>query len=618
MTARPFRIGTRDSILATWQARFVQERLQDTGHPAELRFIKTEGDRVLDTPLPLMGGKGVFTKALDDALLAGEIDMAVHSFKDIPTRIPAGLTIGAVSGREDTADVLVTRDAARRFINRGGEGAPEPGTPSMATPGFLDDPGYEALIASSSNRRIGQWLARFPLHRMTDIRGNVQTRLRKLAESDWDGAIFAAAGLIRLGLQAYMSLRLEWMLPAPAQGAMAIMIREDDGRTRDALRGVHDQDAALCTKIERDILHALEGGCSAPVGALAVVDHGQVRLRANVVYPDGTGLISCIMQEVRDRADDLGIRAADEIRRRGGDALIQNLSRAGTQDQPAARWPDGSRPRIVLSTRLATPGDVTLAKQYNLRLADYPVWLYHRINLPSDVVASLLEDPSADSRAGSPMGGQDEVRTDTRPSSLAGARPGGLAGARVDAWVFTSRRGVDGWWHACKDEYRPSSGIPPIYTVGEATADTVRRRFPEADVRMPRGGDGTAIGEALARDCIRSAVHFCAVDRHPELKAVCRKHNIGLMEVEVYGRVPVPDPKPIHTECDAIFFYSPDGVAEFCRVYGVPDGEWHPVAIGRTTADAVRRETGREPLIPEYPGFEEMIKLVSYRLATRP
>lgn len=618
MTAKPLRIGTRDSILATWQARFVQQRLQDTGHPAELLFIKTEGDRVLDTPLPLMGGKGVFTKALDDALLAGEIDLAVHSFKDIPTRIPDGLAIGAVSEREDTADVLVTRDAAFRFIHRGGEGAPDQRSPSGTAHGFLDDPGYEAQIASSSNRRIGQWLAFFPLHRMTDIRGNVQTRLRKLAESDWDGAIFAAAGLIRLGLEAYMSLRLEWMLPAPAQGAMGVMIREDDGRTRDALRGVHEPDTALCTKIERDILHALEGGCSAPVGALAVVDHGQVRVRANAVYPDGTGLISCIMQEARDRAADLGVRTADEILRRGGDTLVDNLTRTGTQEQPASRKLHVSRPRIVLSTRLATPEEVTLAKQYNLRLADYPVWLYHRISPPSDVVALLLENPSAEPRTGEHRGGHEEVRKYIRPGSQASSRTAGRAGDRIDAWVFTSRRGVEGWWHVWKDENRSSTAILPVYAVGEATAETIRHRFPEADMRIPRGGDGAAIGEALARDSMRSAVHFCAVDRRPELKAVCRKHNIDLMEVEVYERVPVPDPKPIHTECDAIFFYSPDGVAEFCRLYGVPDGEWHPVAVGRTTADAVRRETGREPLNPDHPGFEEMIKLVSYRLASRP
>ena len=613
MTGKPLRIGTRDSILATWQARFVQERMKRAGHPSGLRFIKTEGDRVLDTPLPLMGGKGVFTKALDDALLAGEIDLAVHSLKDIPTRLPDGLAIGAVSEREDTADVLVTRDAAKAYL---AGAAVAPGSDattsgpaatgstasasSAASAGgallWLGDPRYEAVIASSSNRRIGQWLSRYPRHRMTDIRGNVQTRLRKLAESDWDGAIFAAAGLIRLGLHRVISTRLDWMLPAPAQGAMAVMIRDGDDRIREVLACVHDPETALCTAIERDVLHALEGGCSAPVGALAVVDDGQVRLRVATVYPDGTGFLSFELSELQDRAADLGRRAADEALRRGADALIRDLRGTGKPDQPGG----GSKPapaRMAISTRTVDSGEVSLALQHGVGLMDYPVWQYRWITPPPHLTATILaEEPQA--------------------------------------WVFTSRRGVEGWWRVWKEQMKkqqlrdeipgravqkgPDPGaagsvrtpIPRTYAVGDATAHAVRRFFGQADIRTAEAGDGKSLGEDLAGDGVRSAVHFCAVERRPELAEVCMKHGISLTEAEVYERGPVSDPKPLLTAFDALLFFSPDGVAEFLRIYGMPEGSWKPVAVGQTTAAAVRRETGREPLIASSPSFEEMLKLV--------
>ena len=582
MTGKLLRIGTRESELAAWQARIVLERLQHAGYTAELCFIKTEGDRVLDTPLPLMGGKGVFTKALDDALLAGEIDLAVHSLKDIPTRLPDGLALGAVTEREDAADVLVARDAAR--ID------------------FLNDAGCRAVIASSSNRRIGQWLARYPLHLMTDIRGNVQTRLRKLAESSWDGAIFAAAGLIRLGLQQHISLKLDWMLPAPAQGAMGVMVRQDDRRIHEAVQLVHDPDVALCTGIERDVLHYLEGGCSAPVGALAVVTGGLVRLRVNTVYPDGTGLVQFEMEDKRDRAADLGKRAADEALALGADALIRDL-KGGKQNKdkmvhagmppshiPSKEWTkqsselakqpsitgeksskrgkQSSNPiRIVISTRLADSGDVSLAREHHIRLLDYPAWLYRWLT-PSFPVT------------------------------------------RSEAWAFTSRRGVEGWWRTWKSRGADADAIPPVYAISEATAGAVRQRFPDAEIRLSSYGDGMSLGEAMARDGIRSAVHFCAADRRQELMQVSRKYSIHLAEVEVYERCRVQDPKPLNVAFDAILFFSPDGVSEFCRIYEVPGGEWQAIAIGKTTADAVRRVTGREPRIPAAPAFQEMIKLV--------
>jgi hydroxymethylbilane synthase len=268
LTDRVLRIGTRDSILATWQAEHVAGLLNALGHPTEIIFIKTEGDLVLDTPLPMLGGKGVFTKALDDALIENRIDLAVHSFKDIPTRLPGGLTVAAVTEREDHRDVLVLRIG----LHLNGDDDLPPGS----------------VIATSSHRRGAQWLGRYPGHTLTDIRGNVHTRLKKLDAGNWTGAIFAAAGLKRVGLAYRISSVLDWMLPAPAQGALAVMTRQDDKQLANILHHIHHRETELCTGAERQFLNVLEGGCSAPVGALAVISDGRINLKTSVLSIDGT------------------------------------------------------------------------------------------------------------------------------------------------------------------------------------------------------------------------------------------------------------------------------------------------------------------------------------------
>jgi hydroxymethylbilane synthase len=294
MTHHTIKIGTRDSILATWQAEYVAQELRKAGYKAELVFIKTEGDRVLDTPLPLMGGKGVFTKALDDALLSDETDLAVHSFKDIPTSLPEGLEVIAILERDDHRDALVARK----------------------DPGFADDKNYTGLIATSSTRRGGQWLRKYPNHQLTDIRGNVHTRLRKLNESNWDGAIFAAAGLKRVGLEGNISRYLDWMIPAPAQGAIAVMAKENKPDLHRAVAGMHHPHTALCTRIERRFLQVLEGGCSAPLGAFAQVIGRDVHFKAILNSVDGRRSEEISIAIPVDRAASLGDRAAEAMMER--------------------------------------------------------------------------------------------------------------------------------------------------------------------------------------------------------------------------------------------------------------------------------------------------------------
>lgn len=262
----PVRIGTRDSQLATWQAEFVRDKLRKQNISAKLVYVKSEGDIDLTTPLTEMGGKGVFTKALDDALLEGRIDLAVHSFKDLPTENPLPLKVSAILEREDPRDTLVA-----------------PGGTA-----FLDDPDVEAIIATSSNRRRAQWLHRYPNHKITNIRGNVNTRLKKVHDNNWQGAIFAAAGLHRIGLESHIGQYLEWMVPAPAQGAMAIMIRDDDLDMYKITSPLNHSETAICTTAEREVLNEMEGGCSAPLGAFAEIQNGQIHLYAAALTLDGS------------------------------------------------------------------------------------------------------------------------------------------------------------------------------------------------------------------------------------------------------------------------------------------------------------------------------------------
>jgi len=298
------RIGTRDSELATWQARKVAEALEKLGQTTELVYIKSEGDMDRTTPLVDMGGKGVFTKALDDALMNDEIDLAVHSYKDLPTENPLPLNVAAVLERADARDVLVAPDGID----------------------FLEDEDYQAVIATGSNRRRAQWLHRHPNHEITGIRGNVNTRIEKVRKNEWDGAVFAAAGLLRIGLEEHISTYLDWMVPAPAQGAMAVVIREEDLVLQRILNDLNHRETQLCTKVERDFLHDMEAGCSAPVGGYAVIDDsGEMRFKAVALTLDGGERYDFEAAEKAESAGDLGHRAADELLKQGASKVIEEL-----------------------------------------------------------------------------------------------------------------------------------------------------------------------------------------------------------------------------------------------------------------------------------------------------
>jgi hydroxymethylbilane synthase len=316
------RIGTRDSQLAVWQASLVMEQLKEQGIAAELVFIKTEGDIDLVTPLYEMGVQGVFTKTLDAALLNNRIDLAVHSMKDVPTQLAQGLAQAAVLPRASYKDILVFKEQDIPALLGYKEGK------------WIDDRPWTMdhgpfSVATSSVRRKAQWLHRYPHHTVEGLRGNVNTRLQKLADNNWNGAIFAAAGLERIGLRPENAIELDWMLPAPSQGAIMITCRENDHSVLEACDSLNHTDTALCTQIEKDFLRVLMGGCSTPIAALAQVTNEEVKFQGNIVSIDGKEMIDIALSTPIAKASGLGRDAANQLLEKGGKAIIEKIRHAG-------------------------------------------------------------------------------------------------------------------------------------------------------------------------------------------------------------------------------------------------------------------------------------------------
>lgn len=313
------RIGTRESQLAVWQATLVQQLLAKNNIGSELVFIKSEGDIDLKTPLYEMGVQGVFTRSLDIALLTNKIDIAVHSMKDVPTQLPRGIVQSAVLERASHKDIFVFKD---KLIVDNWHLA------EVAFSSPLGAGGFSGTIATSSIRRKAQWLNRYPNHTIENLRGNVNTRLRKVQENNWDGAIFAAAGLERINLRPENAIDLNWMLPAPAQGAIMVVCREDDHFSLEACHHFNHNDTAVCTKIERDFLRTLLGGCSTPISALAEVKGDEIFFRGNILSVDGKEKVEVEKTVTLKASINLGETAAEELLNQGADKIADAIRNA--------------------------------------------------------------------------------------------------------------------------------------------------------------------------------------------------------------------------------------------------------------------------------------------------
>ena len=296
------RIGTRNSPLAMWQAKEVEQKLQNLGYETVLVPVLSSGDKNLNQPLYSLGITGVFTKDLDIALLNNEIDIAVHSLKDVPTILPQNIEVSAVLERDFPQDVLVRKSSSKNK--------------DLA----------ELKIATSSLRRRAFWSEKFPNTQFSDIRGNVQTRLKKLEEGDFDATLFSLAGIKRMemGLEYEM---LDFMISAPSQGVVAISSRVDDVETKAILQKINHKTTQICVEIERNFLRTLEGGCTAPIGAIAVFEENKIKFSGRLNSLDGSKTINIVEEFEYDDSENYGKKFAEFVLENGGKEMMEEIKK---------------------------------------------------------------------------------------------------------------------------------------------------------------------------------------------------------------------------------------------------------------------------------------------------
>jgi hydroxymethylbilane synthase len=303
---KEIRVGTRGSALALWQAEWVKAELEKRypGMAVSLTKIKTTGDKILDVPLAQVGGKGLFVKEIEEAMLSNEIDIAVHSMKDVPTFFPDGLHLGAITKREDPRDALLTRNKIA----------------------FKDLP-KGANVGTSSLRRQAQLMSVRPDFVIHQLRGNVDTRLRKLKEGQFDAIILAAAGVKRLGLAENVSeyIDVEISLPAIGQGALGIECRVDDRELNDLIAFFNHADSRTCVTGERALLRRLEGGCQVPIACYGQMKDGKLHLTGLVGSVDGKRIVKDVIEGAPEAAEKLGVTLAEKLLSQGADVILREV-----------------------------------------------------------------------------------------------------------------------------------------------------------------------------------------------------------------------------------------------------------------------------------------------------
>jgi hydroxymethylbilane synthase len=296
------RLGTRKSKLALWQANFVKEKLEALGCKVELVPITTTGDKILDAPLAKIGGKGLFVKEIENALLAGEIDLAVHSLKDVPMIIPEGLTLSAITEREEPYDVLISRNGNK-----------------------LEELPSGAVVGTSSLRRQVQIKRRRKDLKVEILRGNVDTRLRKLKEGLYDAIVLAYAGVKRMGLSGEISQVLEDFIPAVGQGSLAIETRAEDERVINFVKGLNHQESWLKAVCERAFLRELQGGCQVPIGAYAWIEGDRIKIKGFISDLKGERFLEGYEEGGLQEAEGVGKRLAQRLLREGGEEILREI-----------------------------------------------------------------------------------------------------------------------------------------------------------------------------------------------------------------------------------------------------------------------------------------------------
>jgi hydroxymethylbilane synthase len=522
---RIIRIGTRSSDLAMWQANTVAQQLEHFGCKTEIIKIDSIGDVVLDKPLYELGVTGVFTKNLDVALLNGDIDIAVHSFKDVPTKLPQGIIQAAVIKRGDFNDVLIMKDGEHFFTEK------------------------NAVIATGSLRRKAQWLYRYPNHTIVGLRGNVNSRLRKLDENDWNGAIFAKVGLKRLKLLPPQSdhLILDWMIPAPAQGAVMVAALEKNTEIVEYVKQINHEETAKCVKIERDFLRVLEGGCTAPIGALAVIVKEEVKFKGVLFSPDGTNKMEFSKTVPLENAWDLGEYGAKYILERGGKNLMRSIQS------------EGEKSILVYSTKsISLDQSSKLNSKIGVASSDFITIRNNR--LKPVVVKNNIKNV-----------------------------------------LFTSQNAVE----SVLNNFSPSElDFTNIYCVGRRTKRLIEKKI--GKVKHVET-DAEKLANYLTKNLKDTEItFFCGDKRRDELPIILDKNKIVVNEVICYQTSLTP--RKIEDKYRGILFYSPTGIESYLKQNSTSNAV--AFCIGETTGTVARKHF-KEVIVAKVSTVESVLESVN-------
>ncbi len=518
------RIGTRDSELALWQATIVQKQLEHLGHKSVLVPVKSTGDIVLDKPLYELGITGIFTRTLDIAMLNNDIDIAVHSLKDVPTLLPKGIVQAAVIKRGNVRDTLVYKDNEEFLGSR------------------------EGIIATSSLRRRAQWLNRYPTHTTQDIRGNVNTRLQKLEDSEvWNGAIFAAAGLGRLNIRPEEAINLDWMVPAPGQGTIMVTALAEDEEVLAACKEINHEETEICTTIERTFLNRLEGGCTAPIGALAFIKDEEIHFHGILLSPDGTKKIEIKRSKKLGEHSDLAVFSADYIIEKGGKRLMDKIK-------------NSHRKTNVYSTKSFTEDQ---------RL------LFHE-----KVVVESADFIKINSNRIHPRHLKNEIKN----------------------VVITSKNAVESLitnYSAIELQFKN------IYCVGRRTKRLIENRIGPV---FHSEKNAKKLAEHMVEFMEGSEVtYFCSDLRLDDLPNILTDNNIKVNEIEAYQTK--FDAIKIDDDVEGVMFYSPSTVKSYKQENNVSNG-MIAFCIGETTAKEAKKHF-KDIRVAKLPTVESVIELVN-------
>ena len=518
------RIGTRESELALWQANTVKDQLKVLGFESELVLVKSTGDLVLDKPLYELGITGIFTKTLDIAMLKGEIDIAVHSLKDVPTALPKGIVQTAVLERGNYLDILAYKKNQEFLAEK------------------------DAVIATGSLRRKAQWLNRYPTHTIVDLRGNINTRLEKLeTNEDWNGAIFAAAGLNRINLNPEDTIGLTWMVPAPAQGAIVIVAKEDDEEIIEACKQLNHEPTEICTSLEREFLRLLEGGCTAPIGALAYINNEeQVTLKGVLLSPDGSKKLESEFTAGLGNHQNLAKDCANSILSRGGKRLMSELFELE------------QKPTVFSTKKLTAEQKQLFDKRMKVDSADF-VQIYSN-RIPANELKKEIQNV-----------------------------------------IITSKNAVEALSNSLDTA---TLKFKNIYCVGRRTKKLIESRIGKVT-------HVASSAKALAEHLLEymegvEVTYFCSNIRLDELPNILEKNNIQVKEVVAYetkhASVKVTD------GVKRVLFFSPSGVESYLSINS--SAKKTAYCIGETTASAAKKHF-EDVRVAKIPTVESVIELVN-------